>query len=173
MSKITLGELIGKDGIENFEDFDLTEIQKVLKSLSGEAYDIAQAEFLQQRALFAADLLIDFNAKMIKTVGFLEAKLNSVKNKSALEYKGPEGVKITADMRKLAGESSDASLELAEMLAKSKGAKSALEKKLDLVLKMHYHFKEIANQQKQGIISGSGKATFIPEKQEEFRKIGW
>lgn len=174
MSKITLGELLGNNNIENFEDFDLTEVQKVLKSLSIEdAIDIAHCHYLQQRALFGADQLIDMNAKLVKSAAYLESKLNSVKNKCALEYKDGDK-KITADMRKNAGEASKEAEELSLILARIKGAKLAIEKKLDLLLKIHYHFKEVAQSQNLGILNGTPKASIIAEdNRNEFKKIGW
>ena len=173
MAKITLGELLGNDMVENFEDFDLTEVQKVLKSLAVEdAMDVSFCAYLQQRSLYGAELLIDMSAKMVKTVGYLESKINSVKNKCALEYKHPDDkVRVTAEMRKSASESDPKVDELSLMLAKCKGAKFALEKKLDLILKSHYHFKELAAAQNQGVISGTAKASM--GSSGDLPKIGW
>jgi hypothetical protein len=173
MSKITLGQLLGNDNIESFEEFDLTEVQKVLKSLGNEdAIDIAHAEFLQQRALYGAELLIDMSAKMIKTVGYLEAKVNSVKNRCALDYKpADDKIRITAEMRKSASECDPKVEELSLLLAKARGAKQAIDKKMDLLLKTHYYYKELAGNQKQGIISGTAKASGEPK--DEIKKIGW
>lgn len=174
MAKITLGQLMGDRDIEEFEGFDLTEVQKVLKSLGNEEpIDIAHAEYLQQRALHGADLLIDFSAKMVKTVGYLEAKLNSVKNKCSLEYKHPDDkVRITAEMRKSASECDPKVEEISLTLAKAKGAKLAVEKKLDLLLKSHYHYKELAGNMKQGIISGAPKAAMEFTESSD-KKVGW
>lgn len=173
MAKILLGDLLGNNDIEKFEDFDLTEVQNVLKSLSNEdPFDIAHCMWLQGRALCGAELLIDMSAKMIKTIGFLETKINSLKNKCALEYKGPgDGIRITAELRKNAGECDPKVEELSLLLAKSKGAKQAIDKKLDLILKTHYHYKELAANQQQGIISGAPKAAMTSK--EDFKKIGW
>lgn len=171
-NKITLGQLLGSNDIESFEDFDLTEVQRVLKSLSIEdAIDLAHCEFLQQRALYGAEILIDMSARMVKTVGFIEAKINTAKNKCALEYKSPDDSRVTADMRRNAAECDPEVEKLSLLLAKSKGAKLAIEKKLDLLLKSHYHFKEVAANQKTGIISGTPKASMDDRK--EFRKVGW
>ena len=174
MAKVLLGDLLGNNDIEDFNSFDLTEIQKVLKSLAIEdALDISHCQYLQQRSLFGAECLIDFSAKMVKTVGFIEAKINTLKNKCSLEYKHPEeGIRITAEMRKSGGESDPRVEELSFLLARAKGAKLAIEKKLDLILKMHYHFKELAISMQQGIISGAPKAAMLSEKQE-YSKVGW
>lgn len=173
MSQITLGQLLGNNDVESFEEFDLTEVQKVLKSLAIEdPIDIAHAEYLQQRSLYGAELLIDLSAKMVKTVGFLESKMNSLKNKCALEYKSTDDkVRVTAEMRKNASECDPRVEELSYILAKAKGAKLAIEKKLDLILKTHYHFKEVAQNHKQGIISGTAKA--IATEKMETKKVGW
>ncbi len=173
MAKVTLGDLIGKKDIEDFQDFDLSEVQNVLNHLAKEdPFDIAHCQWLQQRALYGADLLIDMNAKMIKTIGFIEARLNSVKNKCALDYKPEDDkIRITAEMRKAASESDPKVEDLNLQLAKAKGAKQALEKKLDLVLKSHYHFKSLCDDMKQGIISGVPKA--VNHSEEAFRKAGW
>lgn len=173
MSKITLGQILGNDNVEAFKDFDLTEVQNVLKNLAVEdPFDIAHAEWLQQRALYGADLLIDMSAKMVKSVGYLESRLNSVKNKCALDYKGEDGVRVTAEMRKAASESAPAVSEISELLAQAKGAKFAVEKKLDLILKSHYHFKDLASNMKQGIISGAPKAAMHSEERQD-KKVGW
>lgn len=173
MSKVTLGELIGNQNIEPFEDFDLTEVQKVLKSLqNNEAFDIAQAEFFQHRSLYAAEILIDMIAKLIKTSGFIESRINTVKNKAALEYKcDDDKIRVTAEMRKQAGESNPEVAELGLTLAKTKGAKSALEKKYDVLIKMHYYFKDLAQGQKQSIITGTSRS--VPTEKEEYPKVGW
>src|ERR1700733_2009530 len=124
--KITLGHIIGSDYVDNFEEFDLTDVQRVLSGLAAEnAIDIAHAEFLQQKTLYAAELLIEYIAKLVKTVSFLETKVNSTKNKTALEYNSPSG-KATADMRKQAGEASPEVEKLGMLLAKAKGSKTLL-----------------------------------------------
>jgi DNA polymerase III epsilon subunit-like protein len=173
MSQITLGQLMGSQNIEPFEEFDLTEVQKVLKSLrDNEAFDIAHAEFLQHRALYAAEILIDMIAKLIKTSGFIESRVNTVKNRAALEYKCEDDkVRVTAEMRKQAGESHPEVEQLGLLLAKTKGAKSALEKKYDVLIKMHYYFKELAQGQKQSVITGTSKS--IPTERDNPPKVGW
>ena len=175
MSKVTLGQILGNDNVDAFEDFDMTEVQKVLKNLAvEEGFDIAHVEWLQQRCLYGVEILIDMSAKMVKTVSFLESRINSVKNKVALEYKHPdEKVRLTAEMRKAAAESSEEVEQLGILLARSKGAKLAVEKKMDLLLKSHYHFKELAANQKQGIISGSSKATGHEKDSQSYGKVNW
>jgi hypothetical protein len=158
-ANITLGSILGTQNVEPFEDFDLTEIQKVLHALSSEdPFDIGQCEWLQQRTLYAAELLIDMIAKLVKTVSFLETRLNGVKNKVALEYKPTDGTRLTAEMRKQAGESAPEVEELGLKLAQAKGARSALERKYEILLKMHYHLKELGSNQKQSIVSGASKS---------------
>lgn len=170
MSKITLGNIIGSKDIEDFEDFELTEVQAVLKALgSDQPFDLGQSEFLQQRSLYASELLIDMIAKLVKTSVFLESKINSVKNKIALEYKTTDGTRLTADLRRQAGECAPEVEALTFKLAKAKGAKIALEKKYDVLSKMHYHLKELAATQKQSIIGGGSKVniSFSPDKEEK------
>jgi hypothetical protein len=145
-----LKQLVGDTFTDNFEEFDLAVVQQVLASLStDQAIDIAHSEKLQQKTLFAADLLTEYLAKLIKTVSYLESKMNSVKNKVSLEYNAPEGGKTTADMKKQAGESSEEVEKLALQLAKAKGAKSLVERKYELLLKAHHHFKDLSSNQKK------------------------
>ena len=159
--KVTLGQLLGEELEENFVKFDLTEIQEVLSRLKEtDAIDLAHAELLQQQALRGADILSEYLGKIIKTVSYLETRINSTKNKVALEYQAPEGARTTADMKKWAGESSDAVEELGIKLAKAKGSKSVLEKKYDILIKSHHHFKDIASGYKRtiaGYNQGTGK----------------
>lgn len=152
-SKITVGALIGTNDIEKFEDFDITEVQKILSQLAVEtAIDIAHSEMLQQKSLYAAEIITEYIAKLVKTVGFLESRINSIKNKVALEYKAPEG-KTTADMKKQAGESSPEVEELSVKLAKAKGSKTLLERKFDILIKQHHHYKDMSSNQRKGLVS--------------------
>ena len=144
-----LKQLVGEGFTDNFEEFDLTAVQQVLASLATEqAIDIAHSERLQQKTLFAADLLTEYLAKLIKTVSYLESKMNSVKNKIALEYKAPDG-KTTMDLKKQAGESSEEVEKIALQLAKAKGAKNLVERKYEILLKAHHHFKDLSSNQKK------------------------
>ncbi len=154
--KITLGMLISENLTDEFENFDLTDVQEVLSSLaSTDAIDIAHAEYLQQRSLYGANLIIDLLGKLIKSVSYLESKVNSIKNKVSLDYKAPNGEKTTADMKKQAGECSPDVEKYSILLARAKGAKSVLEKKYDILIKSHHHFKDIAVGQKRTIVSKS------------------
>lgn len=154
--KVTLGQLIGDNLEEEFAKFDVTEIQEVLCRLGEtDAIDLAHAELLQQQALRAADILSEYLGKLIKTVAYLETKINSAKNKAALDYQAPEGTRTTADMKKWAGESSTVVEELSIRLAKAKGSKSVLEKKYDILIKSHHHFKDIAAGFKRTILGYS------------------
>jgi len=153
--KITLGQVIGESFDDNFSDFDLTEIQHVLSVLASEnAIDIAHAEMLQQKTLYAADILIAYIAKLVKTVSFLETKVNSIKNKVALEYKAADG-KTTADMKKQAGESSVDVEKINVLLAKAKGSKTFLERKYEILIKSHHYYKDIGIGMRKGIVSSS------------------
>lgn len=154
--KVTLGHIVGDSLEEDFLNFDLTEIQKVLRSLGEqEAIDLAHAESLQQQSLRGADLISEYLSKVVKTTSYLESKVSSVKNKTALEYVSPDGTKVTADMRKWAGESSAEVDKLNIKLAKAKGSKIVLEKKYDILIKAHHHFKEITMGMKRSIVGYS------------------
>lgn len=141
----TLGQLIGTDLIEDFNNWDFSEVEKVLQQLAmAEVPDLSHAELLQQQALRGADIISEYLSKMVKTVSYLESKLNSVKNRAALDFKPEEGQKATADMRKQFGESAPEVDQLSAQLARSKGAKVLLEKKFDLIIRAHYQYKEVA-----------------------------
>lgn len=141
---VKVSDVVGLPG-EDFSDFDLTEIQIVLNNLQAiDAIDLAHAELLSQQSLRCADILSEYIARMVKTVSYLEGKINSTKNKISLEYIAPDGVRTTVEMKKWAGESSPKVDELQEKLASAKGTKSLLEKKYDIVIKSHHHYKDIA-----------------------------
>jgi hypothetical protein len=143
--QVRLGDFIGNQLEEEFVNFDLTEIQQVLVSLQNEdAIDLSHAELLQQRSLRGADILTEYLGKIIKTIGYLETKVNSTKNRVSLAYLAPDGSRTTADMKKWAGESSPEVEEVQIKLAKAKGSKVVLEKKYDILIKSHHHFKDIA-----------------------------
>lgn len=142
---IRLGDFLGNNLEEDFINFDLTEIQQVLEKLKNtDAIDLAHAELLQQQALRGADIITEYLGKIVKTVGYLETKVNSTKNKVSLEYQAPDGAKTTMEMRKWAGESSSEVESLLIKLAKAKGSKSVLEKKYDLLVRAHHHYKDIS-----------------------------
>lgn len=143
--RVRLGDLIGDQLEEEFSDFDLTEIQQVLFKLQNtEAIDLAHAEMLQQQALRGADILTEYLGKIVKTVSYLESKVNSVKNKAALNYQDPSGNKTTSDMKKWFSESAPEVEEVQLRLARAKASKVMLEKKYDIIIKTHHHYKEIA-----------------------------
>jgi hypothetical protein len=144
--KITLGTLVGTKLEEEFIDFDLTEIQDILRNLQNtNAIDLAHAEILQQKALRGADIITEYLAKLVKTVSYLESKYNSTKNKISLEYKVADGSRTTVEMKKWAGEAAPEVEELAIKLAQAKGSKSILEKKYDILIKLHHHYKDISS----------------------------
>jgi len=143
--RVRLGDLLGDELEEEFISFDLTEIQQVLSKLQyTDAIDLAHAELLQQQALRGADILTEYLGKIVKTVGYLESKVNSTKNKVSLDYQAPDGSRTTADMRRWAGESSPEVEEVQIRLAKAKASKMVLEKKYDILIKSHHHYKDIA-----------------------------
>lgn len=163
---VRLGDLLGTQLEEEFSEFDLTEIQQVLSKLQyDDAIDLAHAEVLQQQSLRGADILTEYLGKIVKTVGYLETKVNSTKNKVSLEYKAPDGSKTTADMKKWAGESSPEVEAVQIKLAKAKGSKVVLEKKYDILIRAHHHYKDIAAGLRKTILGYGLK----PEKTAE----GW
>jgi hypothetical protein len=162
--QVRLGELLGDAMEEEFVDFDMTEIQQVLDNLKDiSAIDLAHAELLQQQSLRAADILIEYMAKIVKTVAHLEAKVNSTRNKVSMEYKDPNGDRTTLDMKKWAGEVSPEVAEVQDRLAAAKGSKVYLERKYEILVKSHHHFKEIAMGLRKTILGySSGTAERTP-----------
>lgn len=154
--KVRLGDFLGNELEEDFIEFDLSEIQKVLAQLQNvDAIDLAHAELLQQQSLRGADILTEYLGKIIKTVGYLEAKVNSTKNKVSLDYQAPEGTRTTSEMKKWAGESSPEVEEVQIKLAKAKGSKLVLERKYEILVKSHHHFKDIAQGLRRTILGYS------------------
>lgn len=144
MKSQTLGDMLGSDLEEKFLDFEMSEVQNLLAYLQQEdPFDIMHAELLQQKALQAADILSLYLGKMVKTVSYLEGKVNSTKNRASLNYQAEEG-KTTAEMKKWAGDCSPEVEELLTKLSVAKGSKIILEKKYDILIKSHHHFKDIA-----------------------------
>lgn len=143
--KVRLGDYLGDNLEEDFSNFDLTEIQEVLLYLQeSDPVDLAHAEMLQQQSLRGADILTEYLGKIVKTVGYLETKVNSAKNKASLDYKAPDGSKTTTDMKIWAGNSSPEVDEISIRLAKAKASKVVLDKKYDILIKSHHHYKDIA-----------------------------
>jgi len=163
--QVRLGDFLGTELEEEFINFDLTEIQQVLEKLQNDnAIDLAHAELLQQQALRGADILTEYLGKIIKTVGYLEAKINSTKNKVSLDYQAPDGARTTADMKKWAGESSPEVEQVQIKLAKAKGSKVVLERKYEILIKAHHHFKDIAAGMRKTIL---GYSPMVSEKVPE------
>lgn len=142
---ILLKDILGDSFDDEFMNFDFTEIQAILSQLSEtDAIDIAHAEMLQQQSLRCADILSEYLSRVVKVVSYLESKLNSVKNKAALNYKTDDGTKVTADMRKFASEIAPEVELVSAAIAKARGSKVLLEKKYDILIKSHHHYKEIS-----------------------------
>jgi dimeric dUTPase (all-alpha-NTP-PPase superfamily) len=162
--QVRLGELLGDTMEEEFVSFDMTEIQQVLDNLKDiDAIDLAHAELLQQQSLRAADILVEYLAKIVKTVAYLEAKVNSTKNKVSMDYTPPDGGRATLDMRKWAAEVSPEVAEVQNRLAAAKGSKVFLERKYEILVKAHHHFKDIAMGMRKTILGySSGTAERTP-----------
>jgi len=153
--QVRLGDLMGTELEEDFLEFDLTDIQQVLENLrETDAIDLSHAEQLQQQALRGADILTGYLGKITKTVGYLEAKVNSTKNKVSLEYNAAEG-RTTMEMRKWAGESSPEVEEVQIKLAHAKASKLVLDRKFEILVKAHHHFKDIAQGLRKSILGYS------------------
>ena len=169
MKNIYVKDLLGENLEEEFMNFDLTEIQKVLSNLQIiDAIDLPHAEALQQQALRGADILSEYLAKIVKTVSYLEGKINSVKNKVALEYKAPDGSKTTSDMKLWASGSSPEVDDLVGRLAKAKATKLVLEKKFDILIRQHHYYKDIANGLRKTILGYT-----VPAMPKEEVPEGW
>ena len=142
---IKVRDLVGDNLDDAVFDFDLTEVQAVVKRLQSEAVPtLAEAEKLSQEALRGADILSEHLAKVHKIMNYLDAKAASVRNKIALDYVNTSGKNTSIELRKMAGESSQEVLDIEIELAKIKGAKTLLEKKYDIIVKAHHHYKDIA-----------------------------
>ena len=145
MNSVRLGDFLGVSSEEDFMEFDLSEVEIVLQSLKEvNATDLSHAEFLQQQALRGADIITGYLGKMVKTIGFLEAKVNSVKNRVALEYKAPDGSRTTTDMKLWAAGCSSEVEEVQITLAKAKASKLVLDNKYSTLIKTHHHYRDIA-----------------------------
>lgn len=166
--QVTLGDLLGNELEADYKSFDLSEVQEVLDNLRDiEAIDLVHAEILQQKALRGADILAEYLGKIVKTVGYLESKVASTKNRVSLEYQAPDGARTTLDMKKWAGESSPEVDKVQIKLADAKGSKVYLEKKYDILIKAHHHFKDIAAGLRRTILGYSQPASEkVPEGYE-------
>lgn len=162
---VRLSDFLGSELEEDFANFDLTEIEEVLVQLHEvEAIDLAHAELLQQQALRGADILTGYLGKIVKTVGYLEAKVNRTKNAVSLAYQAPEG-RTTTDMKIWAGAASPEVEEASIALAKAKASKMVLEKKYDILIKSHHHYKDIAQGLRKTILGYPGNS-LVPEGYE-------
>ncbi len=167
--QVRLGDLLGNELESDFSEFDLTEIKAVEAALKDtNAIDLSHAELMQQQALRGADILIEYMAKMVKTIGYLETKVNSVRNKVSLEYQAPDGSRTTTDMKIWAGNASSEVEAIQIRLANAKGSKVYLEKKYDVLIKSHHHFKEIATGLRRTILgyNSSTQQDKVPEGYE-------
>jgi hypothetical protein len=166
-NQVKLSDLIGDKLEEDFLSFDLTEIQDILIKLqSVDAIDLSHAELLQQQSLRGANILSEYLGKIVKTVGYLESKVNSTKNKVSLEYKAPDGSRTTSEMKKWAGESSLEVESVHIKLAQAKASKSLLENKFDILIKSHHHYKDIAMGLRKTILG------YVPKNSEKTPE-GW
>jgi len=140
----------------------------LVKLQNTDAIDLSHAELLQQQALRGADIITEYLGKIVKTVGYLETKVNSTKNSVSLAYQATDGSRTTADMKKWAGESSPEVEVVQIKLAKAKGSKLVLERKYEILIKSHHHFKEIASGLRKTILGySSGSSTEkVPEGYE-------
>ena len=165
--QVKLGDFIGTELEEDFMQFDLTEIEGVLRQLRDvDAIDLSHAEFLQQQALRGADIMTGYLGKIVKTVGYLETKVNSTKNKVSLEYTAPDGARTTSEMKKWAGESSPEVEKVQIKLAQAKGSKLVLERKYEILVKSHHHFKDIAQGLRRTVLGYSSEVHEIPKGYE-------
>lgn len=166
--RVRLGDLLGSELEEEFSNFDLTEIQFLLATLAeSDPIDLMHAERLQQLALRGADILTEYLGKIVKTVSYLEGKINSVKNKVSLEYKAPDGSKTTTDMKIWAAGCAPEVDEINLKLSKAKASKVVLEKKYDILIRSHHHYKDIASGLRKTILGYNIPATNnIPEGYE-------
>jgi hypothetical protein len=165
--RIRLIDFVGTELEDDFLDFDLTEIQQVLVKLQDmDAIDLAHAEILQQQALRGADILTEYLGKIVKTVGYLETKVNSTKNRAAFGYQAPDGARTTSDMKKWYSESAPDVEAVQIALAKAKGSKMVLEKKYDILIRAHHHWKDIASGLRKSILGYNHNPGKIPEGYE-------
>lgn len=161
--QVRLGDFLGTNLEEDFMNFDLTEVEAVLENLRDiDAIDLSHVEVLQQQSLRGADIITGYLGKMVKTIGYLEAKVNSTKNKVSLEYKDPDGSRTTIDMKKWAGESSPEVEVVQIKLANAKGSKLVLDRKYEILVKSHHHFKDIAAGLRKTILGYSQGTTSEP-----------
>lgn len=154
-TKVTVKDIIGIKDEEDFMNFDLTDVQKILTNLNRDVpVDIAHAEKFCQETLRCADILSEYLAKINKTSTYLENRLTIVKNRALVEF--TSDTKVTADIRKAASESNKDVEEISNKISSVKGAKLALEKKYEIMIKSHHHWKDIAAGIRKTILGYTG-----------------
>ena len=142
--QVTIGNIIGGSFDDEVDNFDMTEVQELVAELQNtEVPDLTHAEYLQQRALRAADILTEYLGKIVKVLAYYEALGNRTKNLVALKYENPSG-KTTQEDKKRAGESSEELMEIETKVARIKGAKAVIEKKFEIVIRMYHGNKDVA-----------------------------
>lgn len=128
-----------------FLEFDLTDIQDIVKELQNETVaDLAAADNLQRRALVGADICSEHIAKLVKIITYLDVKESKIRNKTALEFKTDDGKSASVQLRKFAADASEEAEQVAYVIAKAKGTKTLLEKKYEVLIKAHHFYKEQA-----------------------------
>jgi hypothetical protein len=147
METTTINDIIGTCSLEEeFLHFDVSDVQFILDELNQtNIIDVAHAQYLQQKSLFAANRLCEHLSRLVKITTYLESNISKIRNKAALDYRPDNNAKVTSDLRVYASKSCSEADALESLLAKAKGAKVLLEKKYDLLLKSHYYFKEISS----------------------------
>lgn len=152
---VTVKDIIGNGFDDEFEDFDMTEIQELVSELqSNQLPDLASSEYMMQRSLRCADLIGEYLCKLVKLVSYYEALANKTKYAVALAYEDPKGGKTTQEAKKWAGESSVELLEIEIKIAKIKGAKAVLEKKFEIVIRMFHSIKDMASGMRKSLSMG-------------------
>jgi hypothetical protein len=160
-----LKDMVNSSTDEQFLNFSLDDIQAILTSLQNtEVPDLAHAELMQQRALIGANMVCDFLAKVVKIVSSLDNKINSMRSTYAINYR-IDGKVPAADVRTLALKSCPDVSDLEELLSNAKASKSFLERKYDILIKTHHHYKDIA----AGLRTGSRlPSSFTTDNFDEF-----
>lgn len=152
----TLKDIVVKDDMDAYLSFDMTEIDVILSSLKNTtACDIATSEFLQQQSLRCADIIAELLSQIVYVYSNLESELSFVKNKTSFDFKPSDDKKNTADMRKYAGESHSNIPQLTQKISAAKAARDLCQRKYELLIKAHHHYKEISTSMRKTIISNN------------------
>ncbi len=150
-------DIIGDKMEEDFLEFDYTYIQETLNEVSNSATpNLAMAEYLQFKCLSAADVLIEYSGKLIKYSTYLDNKITSMRNRHAMEFYAANP-KAAADIRAMSLKSCPDADELENTSAQLKGTRAIIEKKFDLLIKAHHHYKEVASRLNRMIPSENGR----------------